>query len=148
MTLSAGTLVVDTALVVKDAPSIGLLPHTAAIARLRLSLLDVEQARLAKRLELSTLYANLEAQTRHYQTLPDSVVNELLESADRLALVGGPEHAVTELRNEAERQDARRRGLEASIQRDAEKADTLDREIHALDTLHADYELALEKLGA
>lgn len=140
-------VVVETRTSSAPTPVHGMVSHAVAHARLRLCLLDTDQARLADRLQLSALWALLEAQQRDYTTLPDDG-DDLLESADRLELIGGPDSAVLELRNEAERQARRRTRLEGEIQDTVQQADVLERRIATLDALHADYELALEKLGA
>lgn len=140
-------VVVETRTSSAPAPVHGMVSHAVAHARLRLCLLDTDQARLADRLQLSALWALLEAQQRDYTTLPDDG-DDLLESADRLELIGGPDSAVLELRNEAERQARRRARLEGEIQDTVQQADVLERRIATLDARHADYELALEKLGA
>lgn len=152
MTLSAAAVdqTVNSHTLARASQPLTLLSHGAAHARLRLCLLDTDQARLADRLQLSALWALLEAQQRDYAALPDDG-DELHESADRLELIGGPGRAVTELRNEAERQARRHTRLEGEIQDTVQQADVLERRIATLDADHADhaaYELALEKLGA
>ncbi|MFD6094004.1 hypothetical protein ACFWGN_17960 [Oerskovia sp. NPDC060338] len=124
-----------------------LLSHTVAIARLRLCLLDTDQARLAKHVALRSAWSSLALENTTYENLPDDG-DALLESADRLELVGGPAAAVAELRDEATRQARRRTYVEGTITELVEAADELERDIARLDTLHADYELALENLGA